>query len=292
MLARSAETTKACRARYRVDASDAIYNTLTGLVDEETLEGEVWFDEGQQFTEIIFALPAEPRGQDIPTDKIEILLLPSEQAEKLYKMEPKIDEEVTEENMAENGEISKKAQISRKSQSSADFHSSKLSLNSIASSGSSASVDDGSTAPYLLGEQKLAVINIENDVNWACINFQVQDVSINQSEKTIQIPILRSDRPDNRVRVHWTISSPDDEQIYSSMKGILTIDPNSNFAEIPIELYPRPLDCGSSKFTITIGPGISGEAYLGEAVTCDVEVVNNVGKYKSHQKTKFYNCSL
>ena len=261
VLARSSETTKACRAKYRVEASDPIYNTLTGLVDEATLEGDIWFDEGQQFTEIIFALPAEPRGKEIPLDKIQIVLLPSEQAEKLQKMEV--------ENLENENNV----------------QGSKISLNSTASSGSGVS-DDGSSAPYLLGEHKLAVINIENDVNWACVNFQVQDVSINQSEKTIQIPILRSDRPDNRVRVHWTISAPDEEQIYSSMKGILTIDPNSNFAEIPIELYPRPLDCPTSKFTITIGPGISGEAYLGDATTCEVEVVNNVGKYKLSLSTK------
>ena len=155
------------------------------------------------------------------------------------------------------------------------------SLRSLASShDSSVSSISERNYPYLLGKIKDIVITIVNDVRWASVNFATDKIEIDQDEKMLKIPVIRSDRTDNKVRIHWSIPEKlASDKIYTSMKGILTIPEEETSASIPIELFPRPLESEASKFTVVLGPGISDEACVGGDTECSVTINNNIGKY-------------
>ena len=136
---------------------------------------------------------------------------------------------------------------------------------------------------YKLGNITQCDIVIINDIRWSSVEFGIDQIKIRQTEKMLQIPVIRDKRLDHRVRVHWAVKAADDSGIYSSMKGVLTIDVDSSNTFIPIELFPRPVNSESNIFKVILGPGISDEAYLEGNPVCDVEVLNDIGKFYLEQ---------
>ena len=280
---------------------------MNGLLEDDSQEGYLWFDPDQPFSEISFMVPLEPRGEEIPLDKIQISLMPmsisQDQTAPLVPGQGNIgmfsrsieecdmasyvsDQTMTsmagsEANLAQHSTIPASSRTSMSSISQImPLKAPQPDTISITSKTSSQLSDSEKSYPYLLGEITRTVITVMNDVQWACVNFSETTICINQEDKMLKIPVQRRDRLNNKVRVHWSIPEMlASDKIYSSMKGILTIPSDALEAEIPIEMFPRPLDSEVSKFTIVLGPGISDEACLGGETRCEVEINNNIGKY-------------
>lgn len=284
MVERKVSIQKPCKIKYHVESSDPIYGSLNGLLEDESHEGCIWFDPDQPFAEISFMIPLDPRGEEIPIDRIQLTLIPMAEHD-IANLHKETEDSLSYLSSSDITSLESE-NITRRPSSTGSYNgSSKVQpLHadnlSIASRSSSKMSDSEKSYPYLLGEIKVVDITIINDVQWACVNFTTPNIQINQDDKMLRIPVARTDRLNNKVRVHWSIpemSASDD--VYCSMKGILTIPPDAVEAVIPIEMFPRPLDSDISKFRIVLGPGISDEACLGGETECEVEIINNIGRY-------------
>ena len=127
---------------------------------------------------------------------------------------------------------------------------------------------------FLLGMNRKCLITLIQDVPFPSVSFGMDKVVVNQSQKSLDLPVKRHLNMATEAKVEWSIKSNDG--YYTEQGGGLVIwDEGEDMKIVKLNLCPKLAELPESQLTMMLLPDME-VATVGEVGECAVTVKNDL----------------
>ena len=127
---------------------------------------------------------------------------------------------------------------------------------------------------FLLGMNRKCLINLIQDIPFPKVSFAAPSVTVNQSQKELEMVLIRDTNMETVATVNWVVKSTDG--YYTEQGGgLITWAEGQKEQKFKLKLSPKLAELPETQLTLMLLPDVEG-AQVGDNDACEVVIKNDL----------------